>query len=133
LLEHVRERQPDNAVVLNNLALAYQELGDARAGATAEAAYKHAGEQPDVMDTLAWILVGKGGSKEDGVRGLALLQKAHALAPKARDIRYHLAAALAQQGDRAGARRELEALAAGDMRFAQADQVRGLLAELSRP
>jgi putative PEP-CTERM system TPR-repeat lipoprotein len=133
LLEQVRERQPDNAVVLNNLALAYQELGDPRARAAAEAAYKRAGEQPDVMDTLAWILAGKGGSKEDGARALALLQKAHALAPKARDIRYHLAAALARQGDRAGARKELEALAAGDMRFAQADQVRGLLAELSRP
>jgi putative PEP-CTERM system TPR-repeat lipoprotein len=132
LLEGVLARQPGNAVVLNNLALAYQELGDTRAQATAEAAYQHAGEQPDVMDTLAWILVVKGAGKEDGARGLALLQKAHALAPKARDIRYHLAAALAKQGDRAGARRELEALTAGDMRFAQAERARGLLAELSR-
>jgi len=130
-LEAVLRRQPDNAVVLNNLALAYQELGDARAQATAEAAYRQAGEQPDVMDTLAWILVDKGG-KADAGRGLLLLQKAHALAPKARDIRYHLAAAMAKRGDRAGARRELEALAAGDMRFAQADQVRGLLDELRR-
>ncbi len=130
-LEAVLERQPENAVVLNNLALAYQELGDARAQATAEAAYRHAGEQPDVMDTLAWILVDKGG-KADGARGLLLLRKAHALAPKARDIRYHLAAALAKSGDRAGARRELEALAAGDMRFAQAGQARGLLDELRR-
>jgi putative PEP-CTERM system TPR-repeat lipoprotein len=131
-LEAVRKRQPENAVVLNNLALAYQELGDARAQATAEAAYRQAGEQPDVMDTLAWILVDKG-SKADGARGLLLLQKAHALAPKARDIRYHLAAAMARSGDRAGARRELEALAAGDMRFAQAEQARGLLDELRRP
>jgi putative PEP-CTERM system TPR-repeat lipoprotein len=132
LLEGVLERQPGNAVALNNLALAYQELGDPRARATAEAAYKRAGEQPDVMDTLAWILLDKGSGKEDGARGLALLRKAHALAPKARDIRYHLAAALAQQGDRAAARKELEALAAGDMRFAQAGQVRELLAALSR-
>jgi Flp pilus assembly protein TadD len=128
----VLQRLPGNAVVLNNLALAYQELDDPRAQATAEAAYKQAGEQPDVIDTLAWILVQQGAAKEDAARGLALLQKAHALAPKARDIRYHLAAALAKQGDRAGARRELEALAAGDMRFAQAEQARGLLAELSR-
>jgi hypothetical protein len=63
---------------------------------------------------------------------LLLLQKAHALAPKARDIRYHLAAAMARSGDRAGARRELEALTAGDMRFAQAEQARGLLDELRR-
>jgi putative PEP-CTERM system TPR-repeat lipoprotein len=131
VLEAVLKRQPGNAVVLNNLALAWQELKDPRAQQTAEEAYRRAGEQPDVMDTLAWILVEKN-SKPDAARGLALLQKAHALAPKARDIRYHLAAALAKSGDRAGARKELEALAAGDMRFAQADQVRGLLAELAR-
>lgn len=130
-LEAVLQRQPQNAVVLNNLALAYQEMGDARAQASAEAAYRYAGEQPDVMDTLAWILVDKG-SKADAARGLLLLQKAHALAPAARDIRYHLAAALAKSGDRAGARRELEALAAGDMRFAQADQARALLDALRR-
>jgi putative PEP-CTERM system TPR-repeat lipoprotein len=130
-LEALSTRQPDNAVVLNNLALAWQELGDPRAQATAEAAYKRAGEQPDVMDTLAWILVEKGG-KPETARALQLLQKAHALAPKARDIRYHLAAALAKNGDRSGARKELEALAAGDMRFAQAEQVRGLLAVLRR-
>jgi hypothetical protein len=39
---------------------------------------------------------------------------------------------MAMQGDRAGARKELEALAAGDMAFAQAEQARGLLAELRR-
>jgi putative PEP-CTERM system TPR-repeat lipoprotein len=132
LLEAVLKRQPDNAVALNNLALAYQELGDTRALATAEAAYRRAGEQPDVMDTLAWILVANSDKKEDSARGLTLLQKAHGLAPKARDIRYHLAAALAKNGDRAGARRELEVLAAGDMRFAQADEARGLLAALRR-
>jgi putative PEP-CTERM system TPR-repeat lipoprotein len=132
LLEGVQKRQPGNPVVLNNLALAYQELGDPRAQATAEEAYRRAGEQPDVMDTLAWILVEQGKSRQDAARGLALLQKAHTLVPKARDIRYHLAAALAKQGDRAGARKELEALAAGDMRFAQAEQARGLLAELRR-
>jgi putative PEP-CTERM system TPR-repeat lipoprotein len=136
LLESVQQRQPGNPVVLNNLALAYQELGDPRAQATAEEAYRRAGEQPDVMDTLAWILVWQGAGKQPDkdrlARGLALLQKAHALAPKARDIRYHLAAAMAMQGDRAGARKELEALAAGDMAFAQAGQARGLLAELRR-
>ena len=67
-----------------------------------------------MMDTLAWILVTKGDKKEDGARALALLQQAHAQVPRARDIRYHLAAALAKNGDRAGARKELEALAAGN-------------------
>lgn len=125
-LEAVLALQPQNAVVLNNLALAYQELDDARALPTAEAALRRAGERPDVMDTLAWILVGRG----DTARALPLLQKAHTLAPGARDIRYHLAAALYRSGKRDAAKKELEALAAGDMRFAQGDEARRLLAQL---
>jgi putative PEP-CTERM system TPR-repeat lipoprotein len=127
-LEAVLKRQPDNPVALNNLALAYQGLGDARAQATAEAALRAAGDQPDVIDTLAWIVAEKG----DLARALGLLKKAHALSPKARDIRYHMAAVLYRSGDKDQARRELEALAAGDMRFAQADEVRALLAEVRR-
>jgi putative PEP-CTERM system TPR-repeat lipoprotein len=125
-LEDVLRRQPGNPVALNNLALCYQALGDARAQATAEAALKGAPKRPDVMDTLAWILVGKG----DTARATSLLREAQALAPKARDIRYHLAAALAASGDKAGARKELDALFAGDMRFAQADDARKLMDKL---
>lgn len=127
-LEAVLRRQPGNVVAMNNLALAYQELGDARAQGIAEAALKAAGDQPDMIDTLAWILAGKG----DLSRALGLLKKASALAPKARDIRYHLAAVLYRSGAKEQARQELEALAAGDMRFAQADEVRALLAEVKR-
>lgn len=125
-LEAVLARQPRNVVVRNNLALAYQELGDARALATAEAALKDAGEQADVMDTLAWILVGQGDTK----RALPLLYKARALSPKSRDIRFHLAAALDKAGEGAAARKELEGLSAGDMRFTQADDARKLLERL---
>jgi putative PEP-CTERM system TPR-repeat lipoprotein len=125
-LEAVQKLAPKNPVVLNNLALAYQALDDARALPTAEAALQRAGEVPDVMDTLAWILVSRG----DTARAVPMLQKAHALAPKARDIRYHLAAALYKAGERAAAKKELEALAAGDMRFAQAEEARRLLEQL---
>jgi Flp pilus assembly protein TadD len=78
------------------------------------------------MDTLGWILVDKG----DTARAVTVLREAHRLAPKARDIRFHLAAALAASGDREGARKELEGLLAGDMRFAQADDARKLMARL---
>jgi len=125
-LEDVLRRQPGNPVALNNLALCYQALDDARAQATAEAALKAAPKRADVMDTLAWILVGKG----DTARAVTLLREAQALAPKARDIRYHLAAALAASGDKAGARKELDSLLAGDMRFAQADEARKLMEKL---
>jgi putative PEP-CTERM system TPR-repeat lipoprotein len=125
-LEDVVRRQPGNAVALNNLAVCYEALGDARALATAEAALRGAPKQPDVMDTLGWILVGKA----DAARAVTVLREAHALAPKARDIRYHLAAALAASGDKDAARTELSGLLAGDMRFAQADDARKLMARL---
>ncbi|MFL6634595.1 MAG: XrtA/PEP-CTERM system TPR-repeat protein PrsT [Massilia sp.] len=125
-LEDVLRRQPGNPVALNNLALCYQSLGDARAQATAETALKGAPKRADVMDTLAWILVGKG----DAARAVTLLREAQGLAPRARDIRYHLAAALAASGDKAAARKELDGLLAGDMRFAQAEDARRLMEKL---
>jgi putative PEP-CTERM system TPR-repeat lipoprotein len=124
--EAILKRQPGNVAALNNLALAYQEARDERAQQAAEQAYKVAGEQPVVMDTLGWILVERG----DVPRGLAILQKAGAHAPQARDIRYHIAAAQFKAGNKAAARKELEGLMAGDMRFAQADQVRALFRQV---
>jgi putative PEP-CTERM system TPR-repeat lipoprotein len=125
-LRAIVERQPANVAALNNLALAYQEGHDERAQEAAEQALRLAGEQPVVMDTLGWILVERG----DVPRGLALLQKAGARSPQARDIRYHLAAALFKAGNKTAARKELETLVAGDMRFAQADQARALLRQV---
>jgi putative PEP-CTERM system TPR-repeat lipoprotein len=124
--EAVLERQPGNVAALNNLALAYQEAHDERAQQAAEQAYRVAGEKAVVMDTLGWILVERG----DVGRGLAILQKAGAQAPQARDIRYHIAAAQFKAGNKVAARKELEGLVAGDMRFAQADQARALLRQV---
>jgi putative PEP-CTERM system TPR-repeat lipoprotein len=125
-LEDVLKRQPGNPIALNNLATCYQALGDARALATAEAALRGAPQRADVMDTLGWILVDNG----DAGRAVTVLREAQALAPKARDIRFHLAAALAASGDKEAARKELESLLAGDMRFPQADDARKLMARL---
>ncbi|MES2150943.1 MAG: XrtA/PEP-CTERM system TPR-repeat protein PrsT [Pseudomonadota bacterium] len=124
--ESILKQHPKTLVALNNLALAYQAVADGRALAMAEQAYQVAGEQPVVMDTLGWILVDQG----DAARGLTLLQKASAQAPQARDIRYHVAVGLYKTGDKAGARKQLEQLAAGNMQFSQADAVRSLLKQL---
>jgi putative PEP-CTERM system TPR-repeat lipoprotein len=121
-LEAMLKRAPGNVVALNNLALAYQKLGDARALPTAEAAYKLAEGQPNVIDTLAWILVDGG----QAARAVTLLRRAQELAPGAQSIRYHLAAALAAAGQRDAARKELDAVLAGDMQFAQAEDARRL-------
>lgn len=125
-LESVLKTNPSNAAALNNLAWAYQQENDARALPTAEQAYKLAGQNPAVMDTLGWILVQKG----ETARGVDLLRKAVAGNPKAPDIRYHLAAALAKSGDKAGARKEAEQSLANGQPFAAMDDAKALLKQL---
>lgn len=126
LLENAQKRVPENPLVLNNLAWAYQQVKDPRALATAEKAYKLASDSPGVMDTLGWVLVQQG----DTARGLPLLQKASSQAPNSPEIRFHLAQALNKSGDKAGARRELDKLLASSAGFAQADEARALLKSL---
>ena len=125
-LEAVLKVNPSNAAALNNLAYAYQQEKDARALPTAEQAYKLAGQNPAIMDTLGWILVEKG----DTARGVELLRKAVAAAPDAQDLRYHLAAGLARAGDKAGARKELEKTLASGKPFATMEDAKSLMRQL---
>jgi putative PEP-CTERM system TPR-repeat lipoprotein len=126
VLEPLIKQNPNNAPALNNLAWAYQQDKDPRALATAEQAFKLAGNNPGVMDTLGWMLVEQGNTS----RGLPLLQKASGLAPNATEIRYHLAVGLHKSGDKQGARKELDQLLASGKPFAQADDARALLKTL---
>jgi putative PEP-CTERM system TPR-repeat lipoprotein len=121
-LEAVLAKLPDNVLALNNLAWSYQQDKDKRALATAEKAQQLAGENPVIMDTLGWILL----EQNQLERAVPMLKKASELAPKASDIRGHYAAALWKKGDKAGARKELQAAMAGDARFAQTDEARNL-------
>lgn len=120
------KEMPDNGIVLNNLALAYQAAGDARALDTAQRALKAMPQSGAAMDTLGWMLVEKG----DLGKGLPLLKQASAAEPGAADIRYHLAAAHARNNDKAAARKELETLLAAKGDVAQAEQARALLKQL---
>jgi putative PEP-CTERM system TPR-repeat lipoprotein len=100
-------QQPDNAMVLNNLAWVAGELGDSKALSYAEKASTLAPTNPAILDTLGVLLVKKG----DVTQGLEKLQKAAQLAPNQADIRLHLAKTLIKAGDKAAARKELEVLA----------------------
>lgn len=99
---------PQDAAVLNNLATAYQAEKDPRALETAEKALYAAPTNPNVMDTLGWILLDKGANP----RGLGLIQKARAQLPANEEIQLHLGVGLLKAGDKVGARKELEPLAA---------------------
>ncbi|MDP1929316.1 MAG: PEP-CTERM system TPR-repeat protein PrsT [Thiobacillus sp.] len=117
---------PNNLLILNNLAWTLFETGDKRAAAVAEQALKLAPGNPAVMDTLGWILV----RQQQAARGIKLLQQALTQSPDAAEIQYHLAAAYAQSGDGIRARSELERLLANGLAFPQEAEARALLKQL---
>jgi putative PEP-CTERM system TPR-repeat lipoprotein len=119
---------PKSAVLLNNLAMLYQQQKDPRALPSAEQAYKQEPKNPAIADTLGWILVEQG----KVARGLDLLSKAKQAAPRAPEIRYHYAAALAKSGDEAKARAELKSLLSKADPFPQRAAAEELLARLQR-
>ena len=99
---------------------------DPRVQAAAEQALKLAPANPNVQDTLGWILV----QTNQTARGLDLLRRAAAAAPKSGSIRYHYAAALARSGDKARARAELQKLLADTPTFPETQAAKALLNSL---
>jgi len=124
--EIVNKAQPDNVLVLNNLAALYQQEKDPRALATAERAFKLKPEVPAVADTMGWLLVEQGQAS----KAVEILRKAAGNAPKNSEIGYHYAVALAKTGDKAGARKQLEAILSGGQAFPQQEQAKALLKQL---
>jgi putative PEP-CTERM system TPR-repeat lipoprotein len=104
----VLKTQPNNLVVLNNLAWLHYEDGDAAGGVRyAEQAYQQGGaEHAEIADTLGWLLISNGQTE----RGLVLVQEALAKAPHIGSIRYHAAVAFDRLGRRNEARAELDRL-----------------------
>ena len=104
--EAVLQLEPENLVALNNAAWVSHELGQPGALSFAERAHEVGPENAAVLDTLGWILVGRGQSEQ----AIEILSRAAELAPQAPEIRYHLAEALAAGGHPARAREILAAL-----------------------
>lgn len=104
------EQEPENLVLLNNLAWSLSELKDPTAIEYAERAYQIAPNNASVVNTYGWILVQRG----DMVRGIQHLQKSVELDPGDAGRRLYLAKALIKSGDKSGARKELEIIAKAD-------------------
>lgn len=123
--ERLREQRGDrDPAMLNNLAWAQFQLGRNReALEAAEKAWKLAPDAPPIADTYGWVLASSGA---DRPRGIALLRKAVAAAPRDPGIRWHLAQALAANGDRTGAATEARAALALPG-FAEADKARAMI------
>jgi putative PEP-CTERM system TPR-repeat lipoprotein len=115
-----------NPVLLNNLAVLYQQKGDPRALQLAERAYNAAPKVPAIQDTYGWILVNSG-QVDEGLKLLRSSAKALAGVPEAQ---YHLGAALAKKGENAEARRILEGVLANPAPESVKTDARGVLATL---
>lgn len=95
--------QQNDAEALNNLANVLIQLKDPQAVRTAEAALASAPGNSTIIDTLGWALFQNG--QHD--RALQMLRDARLRQPGNPEIRYHLAAVLAQVGRKNEARDEL--------------------------
>ena len=118
--------QPNNALILNNLAWASNQTGSPKALEYAEKANQLAPNQPAFMDTLAMILAAKG----DTSQAVKLLRKAMEMAPQAASIQLNLAKVLIKANNKAEARIELEALAKLGDKFPAHAEVTDLLKTL---
>jgi cellulose synthase operon protein C len=126
--EAIVQRQPRDAMALNNLAWLYMERGDRRAIATARRAAQLAPDSPAIADTLGWILVQSGAVNE----GLGLLEKASQDDPRNGDMQYHYASALAKAGRVADAQARLRTLLGRSAEFSSRKEATELLNRLDK-
>jgi len=115
-----------NLAALNNAAWLAHELDRPDALQLAEKAHSLAPDNPAVLDTLGWILLGQKRQSE----AIPHLSRAAQLAPNAPEIRYHLASALAADGKSAEARSILTTVVNGSRDFEGKTEARRLLESL---
>ena len=112
--------------MLNNLAQVALRQGDSAALSYAEKALRLAPGDAGITDTVGWVLVQQGQLD----RGIAILRDARLRDPGSPEIRYHLAAALAQSGRTIEARAELNEVLKSGVRFDQLEEARNLHRQL---
>lgn len=118
--------QPNNALILNNLAWASGQTKAPKAIEYAEKANQIAPNQPAFMDTLAMLLADKG----ENAKAVELLRKALATAPQAGAIQLNLAKVLIASGKKDEARKELDSLVKLGDKFPGQAEVSQLLKSL---
>jgi putative PEP-CTERM system TPR-repeat lipoprotein len=126
IYEELQAAGIEDTVLLNNLAMCYQQANDPRALPTAEAAYDKSPDDPRVVDTYGWILTEHGQVEE----GLAMLRDAFARASTSPEIRFHIGLALARLGRNKEASEEVEAALAADQQFSAREDATSLLERL---
>ena len=120
------EQQPNDPLLLNNLAWALWQQKDPQAISFAQKASALAPTNAAITDTLGWMLVEQGETK----KGLELLEKASAAAPQQRDIALHLAKAQIKDGRKDAARATLQTLMKSAPESAEGKESKDLIATL---
>ena len=126
LYEQSLAKAPDNAVLLNNLAVLYDGKGNPKALELAERAYKLAPKAAAIQDTYGWILF----KRDPSDKSLQLLREASQGMPNTAEVQYHYAAALAKRGDTAEAVELLKKAVYGQMPPDQKADAKKLLEQL---
>ena len=122
----VLKLQPENAVVLNNLAWVTAKLKRGGALAYAQAANRLRPSNPSFMDTLSMVLAEEG----QLANAVEVQRRAVALAPGNHSLRLNLAKLYIAQGDKSTARLELNELSKAGDRFSSHGEVDKLLKTL---
>lgn len=118
---------PAQPVLLNNVAWLYLDSGDPRALPTARKAVEAAHHNPQVVDTLGWVLVQQGKLAE----GAGYLAQAYQALPRDPEIAYHYAYAAAKGGKAGEARQVLAKLLADSREFSSRAAAQALDASLA--
>ncbi len=128
MYEQILKAQPDNPIVLNNLAFAMAEAGRDLdlALSYAQKAKQRLPNHAEVSDTLGWIYIKKNLSDN----AIQIFQDLVKKEPASSTFRYHLAMAFFQKGDRPKARRELESALRNKPPKDEEDKIRELLGKL---
>jgi len=103
VLKNLNKMQPDNPLILNNLAYVLGEMGDEQALILAQQAHQLSPETPAINDTLGWILV----KNQKVEQSLSYLREAVTRQSQDPTFRYHLAIALNKLGRHREAYREI--------------------------
>ena len=117
-----------SVVLLNNLAMVYQSLGDPRAIETAKTAHEKAPDAWSVLDTYGWILTQSGEPEE----GLAMLRDAFARSSTSPEVRYHIGVALTKMGRHKEALNEIDAALNEGRSFLGEEDARSLRSRLAK-
>lgn len=125
----ILQKNPRDAIVLNNLASAYQQVGSLEnARHFAEQAAAVAPQAPQVEDTLGWILLAQG----EADKAVTYLTAASRSAPGEPEIQYHFAVALHRVGRVGDAEKVLDGLLGVGKPFSDRGDAEKLLQDLKR-